>query len=106
MIGSPFAKSEEAPGRGFHWGMATPNAVLPRGARVEVGTLASLKEILNGPSNTDDGSQNFKGAIKTCFATLGAHNLKDMHNVDVIVAPSLLTEGKIYQKAQSLGMYK
>lgn len=106
MIGSPFAKSEEAPGRGFHWGMATPNAVLPRGARVEVGTLATLNEIINGPSNTDDGSQNFKGAIKTCFATLGAHNLKDMHNVGVIVAPSLLTEGKIYQKAQSLGMYK
>ena len=106
MIGSPFAKSKEAPGKGFHWGMATPNAVLPRGARVKVGTTVSLNEIINGPSNTDDGSQNFKGAIKTCFATLGARTMKEMHNVDVIVAPSLLTEGKIYQKAQNLGMYK
>jgi IMP dehydrogenase len=106
MIGSPFAKSAEAPGRGFHWGMATPNAVLPRGARIQVGTIGTLKEILMGPSNTDDGSQNMVGAIQTCLATLGACNLKEMHQMDVIVAPSLLTEGKIYQKAQSLGMYK
>ncbi len=106
MIGSPFAKSKEAPGFGFHWGMATPNAVLPRGARVEVGTIASLQEIIDGPSNSDDGSQNFKGAIKTCFATLGASNMKEMHDTPIIVAPSLLTEGKIYQKAQNLGMYK
>lgn len=106
MIGSPLAKSKEAPGNGFHWGMATPNAVLPRGARIQVGTIGTLEEILVGPSNTDDGSQNFTGALKTCFATLGAKNLKDMHKTNVIVAPSLLTEGKIYQKAQSLGMYK
>jgi IMP dehydrogenase len=106
MIGSPFAKSAEAPGRGFHWGMATPNAVLPRGARIEVGTIGTLKEILMGPSNTDDGSQNMVGAIQTCLATLGACNLREMHQMDVIVAPSLLTEGKIYQKAQRLGMYK
>lgn len=106
MIGSPFAKSEEAPGQGFHWGMATPNAILPRGARIEVGTNASLKSILVGPSNSDDGSQNLSGAIQTCMATLGVKNIKEMHEVDVIVAPSLLTEGKIYQKAQSLGMYK
>jgi len=106
MIGSPLAKSKEAPGNGFHWGMATPNAVLPRGARIQVGTYASLEEILIGPSNSDDGSQNFTGALKTCFATLGAKNLKEMHKANVIVAPSLLTEGKIYQKAQQLGMYK
>jgi len=106
MIGSPIAKSFEAPGNGFHWGMATPNAVLPRGARIEVGNIASLESIMIGPSNTDDGSQNFKGAIETCFATLGAKNMKEMHDIDVAVAPSLLTEGKIYQKAQSLGMYK
>jgi IMP dehydrogenase len=86
--------------------MATPNAVLPRGARIQVGTIGTLKEILMGPSNTDDGSQNMVGAIQTCLATLGACNLKEMHQMDVIVAPSLLTEGKIYQKAQSLGMYK
>jgi len=107
MIGSPFAKSYEAPGHGFHWGMATPNSVLPRGARINVGSVASLEQILIGPSNSDDGSQNIHGAILTCFATLGAKNIKEMHsNVQVIVAPSLLTEGKIYQKAQSLGMYK
>ncbi len=106
MIGSPFAKATEAPGRGFHWGMATPNAVLPRGARIHVGTIGSLKEILVGPSNTDDGSQNIVGAIRTCLATLGAANIREMHDIDVVVAPSLLTEGKIYQRAQQLGMYK
>ncbi|MFC1752076.1 GuaB3 family IMP dehydrogenase-related protein [Thermoproteota archaeon] len=106
MIGSPIARSAEAPGNGFHWGMATPNAVLPRGARIRVGTIGSLKEIMSGPSNTDDGSQNLSGAIRTSLATLGAATIKEMHSVEVIVAPSLLTEGKIYQKAQQLGMYK
>jgi IMP dehydrogenase len=106
MIGSPIARSFEAPGRGFHWGMATPNAVLPRGARIEVGQIASLETIMIGPSHSDDGSQNFRGAIEICFATLGAETMKEMHKINVIIAPSLLTEGKIYQKAQSLGMYK
>lgn len=107
MIGSPLARASEAPGNGFHWGMATPNAVLPRGARVEVGTVASLKDILLGPSKSDDGSQNLAGAIKTCMATVGAEQIRDLHhNIDVIIAPSLLTEGKVYQKVQSLGMYK
>ena len=106
MIGSPFAKATEAPGQGFHWGMATPNAVLPRGARIEVGTIGSLKEILLGPSKTDDGTQNIAGAIQTALATLGAYTIRDMHDIEVVVAPSLLTEGKIYQKAQRLGMYK
>ncbi len=106
MIGSPFAKAAEAPGRGFHWGMATPNALLPRGARIEVGTIGTLDTILMGPSNTDDGSQNLVGAIRTCLATVGAANIREMHNIDIIIAPSLLTEGKIYQRAQQLGMYK
>ena len=106
MIGSPFAKAKEAPGNGFHWGMATPNAILPRGARIEVGTTSSIQEIMEGPSNTDDGSQNLGGAISTCLATLGASNIKEMQEIEVIIAPSLLTEGKIYQKAQMLGMYK
>ena len=107
MIGSPFAKAEEAPGNGYHWGMATPNSVLPRGARINVGCTGNLEQILIGPSNTDDGSQNLTGAIKTCFATLGAQSIKDMHEViEVILAPSLLTEGKLYQKAQDLGMFK
>ena len=107
MIGSPLARAKEAPGNGFHWGMATPNAVLPRGARVEVGTVASLEEILLGPSKSDDGSQNLAGAISTCMATVGAEQICDLHQkIEVIVAPSLLTEGKVYQKVQSLGMYK
>lgn len=107
MIGSPLARSNEAPGNGFHWGMATPNAVLPRGARVEVGTVASLEEILLGPSKSDDGSQNLAGAIRTCMATVGAEQISDLHKkIEVIVAPSLLTEGKVYQKVQNLGMYK
>ncbi len=107
MIGSPFAKADEAPGNGFHWGMATPNNILPRGARINVGSIGTLEEILIGPSNTDDGSKNFRDALKTCFATLGASNIKSMHeDIEVILAPSLLTEGKLYQKAQDLGMFK
>ena len=107
MIGSPLARAKEAPGRGFHWGMATPNAVLPRGARVEVGTVASMQDILLGPSKSDDGSQNLAGAIRTCMATVGAEQISDLHDhIEVIIAPSLLTEGKVYQKVQSLGMYK
>ena len=107
MIGSPLARANEAPGNGFHWGMATPNAVLPRGARVEVGNVASLEEILLGPSKRDDGSQNLAGAIRTCMATVGAEQISDLHQkIEVIIAPSLLTEGKVYQKDQTLGMYK
>lgn len=106
MIGSPLAKSFEAPGKGFHWGMATPNSVLPRGARVEVGSIASLEEIMIGPSKSDDGSRNFKGAIQLALATLGVETIKELQEIEVVIAPSLLTEGKIYQKAQSLGMYK
>jgi len=87
--------------------MATPNNILPRGARINVGSIGTLEEILIGPSNTDDGSKNFRDALKTCFATLGANNIKSMHeDIEVILAPSLLTEGKLYQKAQDLGMFK
>lgn len=106
MIGSPIARSKEAPGRGFHWGMATPSPVLPRGTRINVGTLGTLREILLGPAHYDDGSVNLVGAIKTSMATLGAANLKEMQKVEVVIAPSLLTEGKVYQKAQHLGMGK
>ncbi len=106
MIGSPIARSKEAPGRGFHWGMATPSPVLPRGTRIKVGSTGSLKTILRGPARLDDGSQNLLGAIKTSMGTLGAQTLKEMQQVEVVVAPSLLTEGKVYQKAQQLGMGK
>ncbi|MEL6129469.1 MAG: GuaB3 family IMP dehydrogenase-related protein [Cyanobacteria bacterium J06628_4] len=106
MIGSPFARAAEAPGRGFHWGMATPSPVLPRGTRIQVGTTGSLKQILRGPAGLDDGTHNLLGALKTSMGTLGAKDLKDMQQVDVVIAPSLLTEGKVYQKAQQLGMGK
>lgn len=106
MIGSPIARATEAPGRGFHWGMATPSPTLPRGSRIKVGTIGSLKEILHGPAKFDDGSMNLVGALKTSMGTLGAMTLKEMQHVEVVIAPSILTEGKVYQKAQSLGMYK
>lgn len=106
MIGSPFARAAEAPGRGFHWGMATPSPVLPRGTRISVGTTGSLEQILVGPAGLDDGTHNLLGALKTSMGTLGAKNLKQMQQVEVVIAPSLLTEGKVYQKAQQLGMGK
>ena len=106
MIGSPIARAAEAPGRGFHWGMATPSPVLPRGTRIKVGTTGSLEKILRGPASLDDGTQNLLGCIRTSMGTLGARNLKEMQAVEVVVAPSLLTEGKVYQKAQQLGMGK
>jgi len=106
MIGSPIAKAAESPGRGFHWGMATPNATLPRGSRIKVGRNGTLKEILLGPAHYDDGSQNIAGALKTSMGTLGASTISEMQNTEIVVAPSILTEGKVFQKAQSLGMYK
>ncbi|TRU48258.1 MAG: GuaB3 family IMP dehydrogenase-related protein [Microcystis aeruginosa Ma_QC_Ca_00000000_S207] len=106
MIGSPIARSVEAPGRGFHWGMATPSLVLPRGTRISVGSTGTIAEILVGPAKLDDGTHNLLGALKTSMGTLGAKNLKEMQRVEVVIAPSLLTEGKVYQKAQQLGMGK
>ncbi|WP_414517951.1 GuaB3 family IMP dehydrogenase-related protein [Nostoc sp. PCC 9305] len=106
MIGSPFARATEAPGRGYHWGMATPSPVLPRGTRIRVATTGSLEQILIGPAGLDDGTHNLLGALKTSMGTLGAKNIKEMQQVEVVIAPSLLTEGKVYQKAQQLGMGK
>jgi IMP dehydrogenase len=104
MIGSPIARAKEAPGRGFHWGMATPSPVLPRGTRIRVGTTGSLEQILNGPAHIDDGSQNLTGALRTSMATVGAATIREMQAVEVVIAPSILTEGKVFQSAQSLGM--
>ncbi|MGK7922780.1 MAG: GuaB3 family IMP dehydrogenase-related protein [Trichodesmium sp.] len=106
MIGSPIARAAEAPGRGYHWGMATPSPVLPRGTRIKVGTTGTIKQILSGPAQLDDGTHNLLGALKTSMGTLGAKDLKEMQKVEVVIAPSLLTEGKVYQKAQQLGMGK
>jgi IMP dehydrogenase len=104
MIGSSFARAKEAPGRGFHWGMATSHVNLPRGTRIQVGQTGSLKDILFGPAKVDDGSQNLIGALKTSMGSLGASNLKEMHDVEIIIAPSIQTEGKIFQVGQRVGM--
>ena len=85
---------------------ATPSPLLPRGTRIKVGTTGSLERILRGPANLDDGTQNLLGCIRTSMGTLGARTIKEMQQVEVVVAPSLLTEGKVYQKAQQLGMGK
>ncbi len=106
MIGSSFARAQEAPGRGFHWGMATSHVNLPRGTRIQVGTTGTLKDILLGPAKVDDGSQNLLGALKTSMGSLGASDLKDMHDVEIIIAPSIQTEGKIFQVGQRVGMGK
>ncbi len=106
MIGSSFARAKEAPGRGYHWGMATSHVNLPRGTRIYVGTTGSLKEILFGPARVDDGSQNLIGALMTSMGSLGASNIKQMHDVEIIIAPSIQTEGKIFQVGQRVGMGK
>ena len=106
MIGSSFARAKEAPGRGYHWGMATSHANLPRGTRVKVNVTGGLDQILFGPAVVDDGSQNLMGALSTSMGSLGAKNIKEMHYVEIIIAPSIQTEGKIFQAAQRVGMGK
>lgn len=106
MIGSSFARAKEAPGRGYHWGMATSHVNLPRGTRIYVGTTGTLKDILFGPAKVDDGSQNLMGALKTSMGSLGAPGIKQMHDVEIIIAPSIQTEGKIFQADQRVGMGK
>lgn len=106
MVGSAFARSQEAPGRGFHWGMATPHQNLPRGTRIRVGVTGSLDEILYGPARLDDGTQNLVGALRTCMGTVGARNVKELQMTELIIAPDIKHEGKIFQKAQKIGMGK
>ena len=106
MIGSSLAKAKESPGRGFHWGMATSHTNLPRGTRIKVGVSGTLEQILFGPAEVDDGSQNLMGALATSMGILGARNLKEMHFVEIIIAPSIQTEGKIFQVVQRVGMGK
>ncbi len=106
MVGSAFARAKEAPGRGCHWGMATPNLNLPRGTRIRVGTTGSLKEILLGPAKTDDGTQNLLGAIMTSMGAVGARTIKDFQLTEIIIAPAIKTEGKVFQSAQKVGMKK
>src|SRR5437867_1062166 len=103
MIGSAFARSVEAPGRGYHWGMATPHQNLPRGTRIRVGIAGSLEQILFGPAFTEDGTLNLVGAIRTCMGSVGARNIRELQQTELIIAPAIKTEGKIFQQAQKLG---
>ena len=97
MIGTPLAQAEEAPGRGYNWGMASPHPALPRGTRVNVGVKGSLRQILYGPTSKTDGTQNLMGALEVCMGMVGAFNIRDMHKAEVVVAPSIKTEGKHFQ---------
>ncbi len=104
MIGSPLATAVEAPGRGYHWGMATFHPTLPRGARVKTNTLGTLKEVVAGPAHENDGRLNLFGALRTSLATCGYANIKEFQKAEVMVAPSLKTEGKALQTSQRIGM--
>jgi IMP dehydrogenase len=104
MIGSPLAAAAEAPGKGYHWGMATFHPTLPRGARVHVGCLGSLKEILVGPAYENDGRRNLFGALRVAMATTGYSDVKEFQKAEVMIAPSIQTEGKALQRSQRVGM--
>jgi IMP dehydrogenase len=103
MIGSPLARADEAPGRGFHWGMATFHPDLPRGARVKTSRIGSLREILVGPAHENDGSLNLFGALRTSMATTGYATIKEFQKAEVVVAPAIKTEGKALQHQQGVG---
>jgi len=98
MLGSPLARAAEAPGRGVNWGMAAPSPVLPRGTRIKVGTVGSLEKILFGPATVTDGSQNLMGALRQSMAALGARNIREMQAVEIVYAPSVVSEGKSWQQ--------
>ncbi|MGH2988185.1 MAG: GuaB3 family IMP dehydrogenase-related protein [Solirubrobacterales bacterium] len=104
MIGSPLARAKEAPGRGFHWGMATFHPSLPRGTRVATDQDGTLEEILMGPAHENDGTFNLIGALRTSMATCGYEDIRDFQRAEVMIAPSLQTEGKQLQRQQSVGM--
>jgi IMP dehydrogenase len=97
MIGTPLAQSEEAPGKGYNWGMASPHPDLPRGTRVDVGVRGSLDQILFGPTSRTDGTQNLMGALGVCMGMVGAFTIRDMHRAELVVGPSVKTEGKHFQ---------
>lgn len=97
MLGTPFAQAEEAPGRGYNWGMANPHPELPRGTRVKVGTRGSLSQLLYGPTSVTDGTQNFVGALRVAMGMCGAYTIRDLHQADMVIAPAIKTEGKFFQ---------
>ncbi len=102
MLGTPFAQSVEAPGRGYNWGMATPDPALPRGTRIKVGTKGTLEEVLFGPSSRTDGTMNLTGALRACMGMVGAFNIREFQLTDLVYAPDIKMEGKAFQLAGSL----
>jgi IMP dehydrogenase len=104
MIGSPLARGKEAPGRGYHWGMATFHPSLPRGTRVTTTQDGTLEQILMGPAEENDGTFNLMGALRTSMATCGYEDIPSFHRAEVMIAPALQTEGKKLQREQSVGM--
>jgi IMP dehydrogenase len=104
MIGSPLASATEAPGKGYHWGMATFHPTLPRGARVRVGDRGTLQQILVGPAHENDGKLNLFGGLQMSMATTGYSDVKEFQKAEVMIAPSLQTEGKSLQRSQQVGM--
>jgi IMP dehydrogenase len=104
MIGSPLARAYEAPGRGFHWGMATFHPSLPRGARVKTVQNGSMEEILIGPAHENDGTFNLMGGLRTSMATCGYHDIAEFNRAELMIAPALQTEGKQLQTSQGIGM--
>ena len=104
MVGSPLARAYEAPGRGYHWGMATFHPSLPRGARVQTAQNGTLEQILLGPAHENDGTFNLMGSLRTSMATCGYEDIPSFHRAEVMVAPSLQTEGKQLQRDQAIGM--
>jgi IMP dehydrogenase len=103
MIGSPLAGAEEAPGRGYHWGMATPHPGLPRGTRIHVGIVGAMEKILLGPADRDDGTLNLFGALRLSMACCGARTIREMQRAEIVVASAVRTEGKSVQRAQGVG---
>lgn len=104
MIGSIFASTVEAAGRGYHWGMAGPDPSLPRGTRIRVGRRGTLQEVLFGPASVDDGSMNLVAALKNSMGMCGARRIRDFHATEVVIAPSITSEGKLEQREQRVGM--
>jgi IMP dehydrogenase len=104
MVGSIFAGTLEAAGGGYHWGMATPDPNLPRGTRIKVGKRGTLREVLLGPARVDDGTQNLVGALRSAMGVCGARTLRDFQDTELVIAPAIQNEGKLFQQAQQVGM--
>jgi len=102
MLGSILAQAEEAPGKGFNWGMSHPHPALPRGTRVKVGARTTLERLLFGPTSVTGGTENFVGALRTAMGVCGCLTIRDMHKAKMVIAPTIKTEGKYFQTLQGL----